>query len=226
MQERSAQYKPSFDKEVFAEGFNEMRVFLQPTRYVPVPGGAECMLCTVTIARGSALFEALGLEPENRKVILVGKAFMTLSHVKKLILLRAERLRQVQSLTKDLARPEGIASTTLDREIACRQALAWEFKPKLIERTLRSRDGVVGRSATKVSQGIYANSDDHYKPEKHPFGQGGRAYRCYEMEKTTFPFLDKLFNKIPVEESETAVRHEEPLTDEELQEEMARLSEF
>lgn len=177
MQERSAQFKISFDKEVFVEDFGEMRVFLQESRYVPTPGGAECMLCTITIARNSPILQELGAD--NRKVILVGKAFMGLPHVKKLIMLRAERLRQVQSLTADLARPEGVVSTTLDREVACRQALAWEFKPRLIQRTLRGRDGVVVRSATKVSQGIYANSDDHYKAPWHPIGQGGRKNRYY-----------------------------------------------
>lgn len=215
MQEHSNQFKISFAKELFVEDFYEMRVFLQETRYVPIPGGAECMLCTITIARNSPILQELG--EDSRKVILVGKAFMGLPHVKKLILLRAERLRQVQSLTSDLARPEGVVSTTLDREMACRQALAWEFKPKLIERTLRGRDGVVVRSATRVAQGIYANSDDHYKPKEHPFGQGGRKYRCYieeaaeeSMEEPEgcngvlsqdmpeggqFPFLDKLFPK-------------------------------
>lgn len=199
MQERSAQFNPRFDKELFVEDFYDMRVFLQESRYVPVPGGAECMICTVTIARKSPIVQALALDEMNRKVILVGTAFMKLPHVKKLILLWAERLRQVQSLTQDLARPEGIVSTTLDREVACRQALAWEFKPKLIERTLRGRDGVVVRSATKVSQGIYANSDDHYKVPKHSFGQGGRAYRCYP-------------------EDERPKHYERPMTDEEIQE--------
>lgn len=183
MQERSAQFNPRFDRELFVEDFYDMRVFLQESRYVPVPGGAECMICTVTIARQSPIVQALKLDEMNRKVILVGTTFMKLPHVKKLILLRAERLRQVQSLTQDLARPEGIVSTTLDREVACRQALAWEFKPKLIERTLRGRDGVVVKSATKVSQGIYANSDDHYKVSKHPFGQGGKDYRCYPIDE-------------------------------------------
>lgn len=177
MQERSSQFKISFAKEVFVEDFEEMRVFLQETRYVPTPGGAECMLCTITIARNSPVAQKLW--ENDRKVILVGKAFMSLPHVKKLILLRAESLRQVQALTQDLARPEGVASTTLDREVACRQALAWEFKPRLIQRTLRGRDGVMVRSATRMSQGIYVNSDDHYKPRRHPFGQGGRKSRYY-----------------------------------------------
>lgn len=205
MQERAAQFKVSFTKELFVEDFGEMRVFLQESKYVPVPGGAECMLCTITIARNNPVLKELG--EENRKVILVGTAFMKLPHVKKLILLRAERLRQIQSLTQDLARPEGVASTTLDREVACRQALAWEFKPRLIQRTLRSRDGVVVKSATKVSQGIYANSDDHYKPAKHPLGQGSRGYRCY-----------------PVDEEPQSLGH--LLTDEEYQAELERLEEI
>lgn len=164
------------------EDFVGMRVFLQESKYVPVPGGAECMLCTVTLAKGSPALQALGAE--NRRVILVGEAFLRLPHVKKLLLLRAEQLRQEQKLTADLGRPEGVASTSLDREIASRERLAWEFKPKLIERTLKSRDGVVVKSATKVAQGIYANSDDHYKPAKHPLGKGGKEHRfCIVTEK-------------------------------------------
>lgn len=205
MQERSNQFKISFAKELFVEDFYEMRVFLQETRYVPIPGGAECMLCTITIARNSPILQELG--EDSRKVILVGKAFMGLPHVKKLILLRAERLRQVQSLTSDLARPEGVVSTTLDREVACRQALAWEFKPRLIERTLHGRDRVMVKSATKVSQGIYANSDDHYKPAKHPVGQRGKVYRCYPMD-------------------ETPKSYGRPMTDEEKQEELECLGAY
>lgn len=211
MQERSAQFNPRFDRELFVEDFYDMRVFLQESRYVPVPGGAECMICTVTIARQSPIVQALKLDEMNRKVILVGTAFMKLSHVKKLILLRAERLRQVQSLTQDLARPEGIISTTLDREVACRQALAWEFKPKLIERTLRGRDGVVVKSATKVSNGIYANSDDHYKVPKHPFGQGGKKHRCYPEERWDNPWGAEYPDKTEAETQSTEVTSGEPL---------------
>lgn len=181
MQERSAQFKISFDKWLFVEDFEGMQVFLQESKYVPTPGGAECMLCTITIKRDHPIrqkFPQLG-----RKMILVGTAFMELSHVKKLILLRAEQLRQDQNLTADFGRPEGIVSTSLDREIAARQRLAWEFNPKLIERTLRGRDRVVVRSTTKVSQGIYANSDDHYKPWQYSFGQNGKKNRCFVIGK-------------------------------------------
>ena len=164
------------------EDFVGMRVFLQESKYVPVPGGAECMLCTVTLGKDSPALQALGAK--NRRVILVGEAFLRLPHVKKLLLLRAEQLRQEQHLTEDMGRPEGVASTSLDREIASRERLAWEFKPKLIERTLKSRDGVEVKSATRVAQGIYANSDDHYKPARHPFGKGGKEYRfCVVTEE-------------------------------------------
>lgn len=169
LQERSRAFKVSFAKEVQVEDFEGMMIFLQESKYVPVPGGAECILCTVTLARDNPALRELGIE--GRKVILVGEAFLRLSHVKKLLLLRAEQLRQEQKLTEDLGRPDGVASTSLDREIASRERLAWEFKPKLIEQTLRCRDGVVVKSATKVAKGIYANSDDHYKPAKHPLGR-------------------------------------------------------
>lgn len=205
MQERSTQFKISFAKELFVEDFEGMRVFLQESKHVPVPNGTECTLCTITIARNNPVLKELGVD--NRRVILVGTAFMKLPHTKKLILLRAEQLRQDQELTKNMPRPDGVASTTLDREIAARQALAWEFRSKLIERTLRGRDGVVVKSATKVSQGIYANSDDHYKPARHPIGQGGRRYRCYPVGEDP-----KSFGQLP--------------TDEEFREEMERLAGF
>lgn len=176
LQERSGTFKISFAKEVLVEAFRGMRIFLQEGKYVPVPGGAECMLCTVTLAKDSPACKVLG--EKDRKVILVGEAFLQLPHVKKLLLLRAEQLRQEQKLTENIGRLEGVAKTSLDREIASRERLAWEFKPKLIERTLRSRDGVVAKSVTRVAQGIYANSDDHYAPAKHPFGKGGKAQQC------------------------------------------------
>ncbi len=182
LQERSGAFKVSFAKELRVEDFGGMMIFLQESKYVPVPGGAECMLCTVTLGKDSPALQALG--EENRRVILVGEAFLRLPHVKKLLLLRAEQLRQEQHLTEDMGRPEGVASTSLDREIASRERLAWEFKPKLIERTLKSRDGVVVKSATRVAKGIYANSDDHYKPARHPLGKGGKEHRfCVVTEE-------------------------------------------
>lgn len=177
MQERSSRFRINFDKELFVEDFKGMRVFLQKSKYIPIPGGAECMLCTVAFRRDNPILKQLG--SENRKVILVGDAFLKLPHTKKLILLRAEQLRQDKELTKNMSRPDGVASTALDREEACRQALAWEFKPRLIEWTLRGRDSVMIKSSIRVARGIYANSDDHYRVPRHPFGQGGRPYRCY-----------------------------------------------
>lgn len=202
MQERSSQFKISFAKELFVEDFEGMRVFLQESRYVPVPGGAECMICSVAIARDHPLRTKQLIT--DWKVILVGTAFMKLPHVKKLILLREEELRQKRDVTKDLGHSEGVVHTSLDWEIARRQTLAWEFSPKLVDRTFQRRDRVFRRSIVKASQGIYANSDDHYKPTKHPFGQGGREYRCY-----------------PVDEEPTS--WERPLTDEEYQAAMERL---
>lgn len=177
MQERSHSFQVSFNKELFVEDFTAMRVFLQESKYVPVPGGAECMICSVAIARDHPLRTKLHIT--DWKVVLVGTAFMKLSHVKKLILLREEELRQDREVTKDLGHPEGVVHTSLDWEIARRQALAWEFDPRLVDRTFQRRDRVYRRSLVQATQGIYANSDDHYKPAKHPIGQGGKGYRCY-----------------------------------------------
>lgn len=181
MQERSSQFKISLAKELFVEDFEGMRVFLQESRYVPVPGGAECMICSVAIARDHPLRTKQLIT--DWKVILVGTAFMKLPHIKKLILLREEELRQKRDVTKDLGHSEGVVHTSLDWEIARRQTLAWEFSPKLVDRTFQWRDRVFRRSMVKASQGIYVNSDDHYKPAKHPIGQGSREYRCYPKER-------------------------------------------
>lgn len=202
MQERSAHFKVSFAKELFVEDFQGMRVFLQESKYVPIPGGAECMICSVAIARDHPLRTKQLIT--DWKVILVGTAFMKLPHVKKLILLREEELRQKRDVTKDLGHSEGVVHTSLDWEIARRQTLAWEFSPKLVDRTFQRRDRVFRRSIVKASQGIYANSDDHYKSAKHPMGKGSREYRCY-----------------PVGEEPTS--WERPLTDEEYQAAMERL---
>jgi hypothetical protein len=179
LQERTAKYQLKFDQPLQIEGFDAMPVFLQAERYLPAPGGAEAMLYTVTLPDGhpmiATLTEAAGpdADPVN-KVIMVGGAFLAQSHTRKLILLQAESCRQKKGLTDHQARPAEIAETNLDREIAVRQSLAWTFRPEQIRRTLSRRDRVVCRSTTRVSQGIYAGSDDHYKA---PF-PGKRAGRC------------------------------------------------
>ena len=147
------------------------------------------------------------LGENNQRVILVGR-FIN-SHMKKMILLTAETYRQNQKIITGLSRPEGISSTSLDREIAIRQVLATQFKPKLIQKTLGHRDAVVINSTTTIAKGIYLESKDtHYKPSKHTFGQGG-GESCYVMEQPTFPFLEKLFNnKASVKESGAVVGSE------------------
>lgn len=202
MQERSAHFKVSFAKELFVEDFQGMRVFLQESKYVPIPGGAECMICSVAIARDHPLRTKQLIT--DWKVILAGTAFMKLPHVKKLILLREEEQRQKRDVTKDLGHSEGVVHTSLDWEIARRQTLAWEFSPKLVDWAFQRRDRVFRKSIVKASQGIYANSDEHYKLAKHPMGKGSREYRCY-----------------PVDEGPTS--WERPLTDEEYQAAMERL---
>ena len=203
---RSADFKIDFSKEIFIKDFNDMRIFLQPVNYVPAPSGAECVLCTITISEANPVLKLLG--ENNRRVIIVGREFMNLPHMKKMILLTAETYRQNQKIITGLSRPEGISSTGLDREIAIRQALATQFKPKLIQKTLSHRDAVVINSTAVIAKSIYLESKDiHYKPSKHPFGQGDGAYRCYPA-------------------NETPKSWGQPLTDEEFQEELERLKEF
>lgn len=175
---KSANFKIDFSKEVFVEDFDTLRIFLQPEKFVPAPSGAECMICTVTISSNNPVLELLGGGKNNQRVILVGKAFMKLPHVKKLVLLQAEAYRTNQKITNNLRRPAGISSSTLDREIATRQALATEFKPRVVEKTLGHRDQVVVHSTTKVNKGIYAESKEtHYKAPKHPIFHNGKKSR-------------------------------------------------
>lgn len=160
LQQRSAEFVIHFRSRLEVRDFDEMPVFLQEgVNRLPGPGGVEAMLYTVTLPKSHPVATDLGVN----KVIIVGEAFMRQSHTRKLILLKAEALRQRKDLTENLARPDGIKSSTLDREVAAREALAWEFSPSLIQRTLGHRDQIVAKSVTKVNQGIYAGSDDHYK---------------------------------------------------------------
>lgn len=178
MLEKSAAFNPRFDQEVFVEGFDDMRIFLQPgCKNVPAPSGVECTLCTVTISSSSPIIKALDLIPnKTNKVILVGKSFLKLGHAQKMVLLRAEAYRQNQKITNILVRAAGLSSTSLDREIATRQALSSEFKPKLVEKTLGHRDRLVVKSTTTVAKSIYLQSDkaDHYKKPNHGFMKNGK----------------------------------------------------
>lgn len=170
-------FKVDFTKEVKVESFNEMHIFLQDTAELPAYGGAKAMLYTITVPGTHTDF----VEKYGRKVILVGKKFMKLPHEQKLILLSAEYLRTVKNLAarteSNGMENENISSTTLDRDLAVRLALACEFKPKKIQRAIGTRDGIVAKSINAVSQGVYNTSEDHYKKPKHGFMKNGDKHR-------------------------------------------------
>lgn len=171
-------FKVSFEKEVRVESFNEMDIFLQDIPELPAYGGAKAMIYTITLPNST---DRTFIEKHGRKVILVGQKFMKLPHEQKLILLSAEYLRTVKNLA---ARTESngmendsIASSTLDRDLAVRLALACEFKPKKIQKAIGTRDGVVRKSINVVSKGVYNTSEDHYKKPKHGFMKNGDKHR-------------------------------------------------
>lgn len=178
-----------FSNLVEVEDFNEMSIFLQKGhKTLPVYGGAEALLYTITIPKQKSN-EAF-IDKYGQKIILVGEKFMKLAHVDKMILLNAEHLRTVSSLsTKDGAgnmRVNGTASSSLDRDIAIRMALATSFKPKKVQKVIGARDEVISNSVTTVSKGIFNTSNDHYKKTNHGLFKNSDKLRVQIKQEGAF----------------------------------------
>lgn len=178
-----------FSHLVEVEDFDEMNIFLQKGyKTLPAYGGAEALLYTVTIPKQKSN-EAF-IDKYGQKVILVGEKFIKLSHVDKMILLNAEHLRTVSSLSiKDGAgnmRINGTASSSLDRDIAIRMALATSFKPKQVQKVIGTRDEVIAKSVTTVSKGIFNTSADHYKKTNHGFLKNSDKRRVQVKQEGAF----------------------------------------